>query len=125
MASLDVQRLRDETPGCAHRVHLNNAGASLMPEPVLAAIRDHLELESHIGGYEAEAEAAAEIRAAYASVAALLGTSTSNVAFTEHATTSFTQALSSVDLSRGDVVLTTRSDYVSNQIQYLALAVVV
>ncbi len=122
MASLDLQRLRDETPGCAHRVHLNNAGASLMPEPVLAAVRDHLELEARIGGYEAEAEAADRIRDAYASVAALLETSTSNVAFTEHATTSFTQALSSVEFSRGDIILTTRNDYVSNQIQYLALA---
>jgi selenocysteine lyase/cysteine desulfurase len=120
--ALDVRRLRDETPGCAHRVHLNNAGASLMPEPVLAEVRAHLELEARIGGYEAEAEAAEEIRAAYEAMARLLGTSASNVAFTEHATTSFTQALSSVDFARGDVLLTTRSDYVSNQIQYLALA---
>jgi len=122
VSDLDVQRLRSETPGCSYRVHLNNAGASLMPDPVLAEVRDHLELEARIGGYEAEAEAAAEILGAYEAVAGLLGTSASNVAFTEHATTSFTQALSTVEFTRGDVLLTTRSDYVSNQIQYLALA---
>lgn len=120
--SLDIERLRRETPGCAHRVHLNNAGASLMPEPVLAALREHLDLEARIGGYEAAAEAADAIRDAYAAVAELLGTAPGNVAFTEHATASFTQALSSIPFRAGDVVLTTRNDYVSNQIQYLSLA---
>ncbi|GMV03781.1 MAG: aminotransferase class V [Gemmatimonadota bacterium] len=119
---MDLTRLRAETPGCTHRIHLNNAGASLMPEPVLAAVRDHLDLESRIGGYEAAAEAAPLIARAYAAVADLLGTSSGNVAFTEHATAAFVQALSSVPLQRGDVVLTTRHDYVSNQIQYLSLA---
>jgi len=119
---MDLNRLRADTPGCAHRIHLNNAGASLMPRPVLAAIRDHLELEARIGGYEAAAEAAPQIDAAYAAVADLLGTSSGNVAFTEHATAAFVQALSAVPMRRGDVVLTTLSDYVSNQIQYLSLA---
>lgn len=119
---MDVERLRAETPGCAHRVHLNNAGASLMPEPVLDAIRRHIDLEARIGGYEAEADAAPAIEEAREAVARLLSTKAHNIAFTEHATTSFTQALSSVRFAAGDVVLTTRSDYVSNQIQYVALA---
>jgi selenocysteine lyase/cysteine desulfurase len=55
-------------------------------------------------------------------VADLLATHSGNVAFTEHATASFVQALSSVPLSRGDILVTTRSDYVSSQIQYLSLA---
>lgn len=119
---MDLDRLRAETPGCAHRIHLNNCGASLMPAVVVDAVHAHLDLEAHIGGYEAAAEAASDIEAAYGSVADLLATHSGNVAFTEHATAAFVQALSSVPLDRGDVLVTTRHDYVSNQIQYLSLA---
>ena len=50
-ALLDIARLRADTPGCRERVHLNNAGAGLMPAPALRAARDHLELEARIGVY--------------------------------------------------------------------------
>jgi len=119
---MDIEALRADTPGCEHRIHLNNAGASLMPRPVITAVRDHFDLEASIGGYEAAAEAASQIAEAYEDVAALLGTSPDRVAFTEHATASFVAALSAVPFERGDVLLTTRNDYVSNQIQYLSLA---
>lgn len=36
--SLDLVRLRAETPGVVNRIHLNNAGAGLMPRPVLEAM---------------------------------------------------------------------------------------
>jgi selenocysteine lyase/cysteine desulfurase len=119
---LEVDRLRADTPGCSHRIHLNNAGASLMPTPVIEAVADHLDLEARIGGYEAEDEAKEAIDAAYGSLARLLGTSAENVAFTDSATSAFVQALSSVRFRAGDVLLTTGHDYVSNQIQYLSLA---
>lgn len=119
---MEIQRLRADTPGCAHRNHLNNAGSSLMPAPVLAALQDHVRLEAEIGGYEAAAAAAEGVAGAYRSVAALLRTSPDQVAFTEHATASFVAALSAVRFRPGDVLLTTRNDYISNQIQYLALA---
>ncbi len=118
---LDLTRLRAETPGAAHCTHLNNAGASLMPAPVLAAIRAHLELEAHMGGYEAADRVAGEVAAVYDAVAQLLDTTPGNVAITENATASFQQALSSVPFRPGDVLLTTTNDYVSNQIQYLSL----
>ena len=65
-AALDVVRARADTPGCAHVVHLNNAGASLLPEPVLAAVTGHLALEARIGGYEAAEQAQAAIARALA-----------------------------------------------------------
>lgn len=119
--TLDVAALRADTPGCRERVHLNNAGAALMPAPVLAAVQHHLELEARIGGYEAADARSAEIEAVYHDVGALIGAPAANVALVEHATAAFVQALSSIPFRRGDAIVTTRQDYVSNQIQYLAL----
>ena len=119
---MNVAELRADTPGLEHRVHLNSAGASLMPTPVIAAIQGHIDLEARIGGYEAADAAEAGIAEAYGDVAELLGTHPDRIAFTEHATASFVAALSAIPFEEGDVLLTTRNDYVSNQIQYLALA---
>jgi selenocysteine lyase/cysteine desulfurase len=118
---VDIGRLRAETPGCEHRIHLNNAGSSLMPLPVITALRDHIDLESRIGGYEAEAARADALTAAYAAVAQLIGAQQRNIAMTESATVSYIQALSSIPLENGDVILTTQNDYISNQLQFLSL----
>lgn len=118
---MDLAALRADTPGCEHRVHLNNAGASLMPRPVVDALQGHFDLETRIGGYEAEAEARDRIEEARTSVGTLLGATSDRVAFMSHATGAFATALSSVRLEKGDVIATTRSDYVSNQIAYLSL----
>jgi selenocysteine lyase/cysteine desulfurase len=117
-----LERWRAETPGCAHRIHLNNAGAALMPDPVIAAVRDHLDLEARIGGYEAADEASPRIRDVYVALAALTGADPRNVAIVENATVAFSQALSAFDWSPGDRILTSRADYVSNQLMYLSLA---
>jgi selenocysteine lyase/cysteine desulfurase len=92
-----------------------------MPEPVVLAIQDHITLESRIGGYEAADARRDAVQGAYQSVAELLGTRSENIAFTENATVSHMQALSSIPFERHDVILTTRNDYVSNQIQFLSL----
>src|SRR5918994_4324270 len=113
---------RADTPGCAHRNHLNNAGAALMPQPVIDAIADHVRLESEIGGYEAADARADGVDAGYDAIAELIGARRENVAVVANATAGFIQALSSFDFAPGDVIVTTRCDYTSNQIQYLALA---
>ncbi|HEX6993710.1 MAG TPA: aminotransferase class V-fold PLP-dependent enzyme [Gammaproteobacteria bacterium] len=118
---MDIEKLRADTPGCAKRVHLNNAGAALPPSPVIRAVQEHFALEAEIGGYEAADARADAIDEAYRSVAALIGADPRNVAFTESATASYAQALSSIPFERGDVILTTRNDYVSNQLQFLSL----
>ena len=122
MAPLDIDRLRAETPGTRTVNHLNNAGAGLMPDPVLEVIAEHLDLEARIGGYEAEAGRNAEIQSVYDSIGTLIGADPQNVAITDNATGAYILALSAVPFAPGDVVLTTRNDYVSNQLMFLSLA---
>ena len=118
----DIETLRRDTPGTAGRVHLNNAGSGLMPTPVIDAIRGHIDLEARIGGYEAADQVRERVREVYRSLADLLSTEPDQIAITENATASFQQALSSIPFRAGDRIVTTRNDYVSNQIQYLSLA---
>lgn len=117
-----VEVWRRDTPGCASRIHLNNAGAALMPRPVADAVLGHLARELEIGGYEAAEEAAERLREIYADLGRLLGCAARNIAVVENATVAVSQALSAFDFAPGDVLVTTRHDYTSNQIMYLALA---
>jgi selenocysteine lyase/cysteine desulfurase len=120
--SPDLARWRSETPGCNDLVHLNNAGAALVPRPVRDAVLGHLALEEKLGGYEAADAQVEPIRQVYADVARLLGANTRNVALVQNSTVAFAQAISAFDLGSGDVIVTSRSDYASNQIMYLSLA---
>jgi selenocysteine lyase/cysteine desulfurase len=117
-----VRRWREETPGCEARVHLNNAGAALQPRAVIDAVEGHLRRETEIGGYEAAEEAAEAVRACYADLGRVLGAAARNVAVVENATVAWAQALSAFDFQPGDRLVTTRVDYPSNQLMYLALA---
>ena len=117
-----LTRWREDTPGCANCVHLNNAGAGLMPRSVLETITAHLNCEAMVGGYESSDEAEGAVRAAYSNIAELLGAQPHNIAVVENATVAFFQALSAFDFRPGDVIVTTRNDYISNQLAYLSLA---
>lgn len=116
-----IQQLRSETPGCAHRNHLNNAGASLPPLPVLQAMQQHLALEADIGGYEAADVKRAELEGFYSALAQMLHAAPRNIAFAGSATDAYARVLSAIPWQVGDSILTTENDYVSNQIAFLAL----
>ncbi len=89
-----VAAWRADTPGCEQRVHLNNAGAALVPRSVSSAIVDHIALESSVGGYEAADLRRAEIDRCYEHIAALCSTRPANIAVTASATAAFIQAAS-------------------------------
>src|SRR6266566_3397880 len=118
----ELDRWRRETPGCRDRIHLNNAGASLMPQEVLQAVTAHLEREAVIGGYEAEDEAEPKVRETYELLGRVVGAPARNMAIVENATVAFNQAMSAFDFRPGDRIVTTRADYPSNQLTYLSLA---
>lgn len=116
---MDIEKIRLDTPGCAHVIHLNNAGAALMPRPVIDAVQSYFELESRIGGYEAVRRSEDRIEAVYDSIAALINSSRDEVAVVENATRAWDMAFYSIPFSPGDRILTCVSEYASNFIPYL------
>ena len=122
MSAIDVAKARRDTPGCESVLHLNNAGASLMPDVVLRTVIEHLELEARIGGYEAAALERDRVEGVYDSVARLLGCSRDEVAIVENATRAWDMAFYSVDFQPGDRILTCGAEYASNYIALLQVA---
>ena len=121
---IDVERARADTPGCRDVVHLNNAGAALPPRVVVDTVIEHLELEARIGGYAAGDAVADRTAAVYGSVAALLGSSTDEVALVENATRAWDMVFYALaaTFAPGDRILTSRREYASNVIAFLQVA---
>jgi len=118
---MDLERIRAETPGTKHVVHLNNCGAGLMPQPVLDAVKSHLDLEANIGGYEAAAQANEAIEHCYDAIATLLNCHRDEIAVVENATVAWCAAFYGMRFQKGDRVLTAAAEYASNYISYLQL----
>ena len=120
--TLDIDKLRAETPGTGTRIHLNNAGAALMPLPVYDAVKDHLDLELAIGGYEAQARAKAAFERTYDAIAELINCDRSEIALVENATVGWQMAFYGMRFEPGDRILTAEAEYAANVIAYLQVA---
>ena len=117
----DLQKVQDDIIADKQLIHFNNAGASLMPKPVLDAQVEHLILEAKIGGYEAARQKNKEIEAIYNSVATLINANSSEIALVENATIGWLSAFQSISFSSGDRILTAECEYGSNYLSYLKL----
>ena len=120
--SIDKQRVRGELLAASDYIHLNSAGASLMPRSVLDTQLEYLQLEARLGGYEAERQRQADLDAVYDSVARLLNCRASEVALVENATVGWTMAFYAIPFEAGDRILTVEAEYASNYLAYLQLA---
>ena len=119
LSETDVEQLRRETPGTAHLIHFNNAGASLPTTPVLDAITEYLQQEAILGGYEAEAQYQKEIERTYSLIAELINAQPEEITLVENASNAWCIAFHGIGLQPGDEVLISEFEYVTNMIGYL------
>lgn len=117
--SIDLDKVRAETPGVQHGIHMLASGAALMPASVVDAMTDHLNLEATIGGYEAQAARAAELDGVYDSVAQLIGADRREIALVESATAAWCHAFYALPLKAGDRILTGEAEYGANYVAFL------
>ena len=120
--TIDLSAVRADTPNCEDLLHFNNAGASLVPQPVYDSVIGHLDLEQRIGAYEAEDAASATLEDFYDAIAQMLCCHRDEIAYVENATRAWDMAFYSLPLEPGDQILTHSSEYASNYLAYLQQA---
>jgi len=118
---LNIEQLRADTPAVAQLIHFNNAGAALMPAPVIETMTRHIQLEANLGGYEAAGQQSAEVENVYSAIGRLINAEPDEIAVIENATRAWDMAFYSLPLQPGDVVLTSTTEYAGNYIPYLQM----
>jgi cysteine desulfurase/selenocysteine lyase len=119
---IDIDRIRADTPAVARLVYLHNAGAALMPVPVVEAMKRHIDLEAEIGGYAAAQWESDRLQAVYGSVARLVNATPDEIALTENATSAWQMAFYALPFQEGDRILTAEAEYAANYVAYLQVA---
>ncbi|OSI19280.1 aminotransferase class V-fold PLP-dependent enzyme [Bradyrhizobium canariense] len=119
---MDIDRIRRDTPAASRLAYLHNAGAALMPAPVVAAMKEHIDLESEIGGYAAADREARRLVSVYGSVARLLNAAPDEIALMENATVAWQMAFYALPFSKGDRILTAEAEYAANYVAFLQVA---
>ena len=117
----NIHQYRQDTPACQNLIHFNNAGASLNPSSVVQKIKDYLDEEAQVGGYELARIRANDIHAFYTETAHLLNAQARNIAFATSNTEAYSKALAAMPFKKGDIILTSDDDYASNQLCFLSL----
>jgi selenocysteine lyase/cysteine desulfurase len=119
LSEQEVHQLRTETKGTAGRIHFNNAGSSLPPDVVVETVINYLNEEATYGGYETEYKYKEQLENTYTLIARLINAEKDEVAIVENASTAWCMAFNGIDFKKGDVVITSEMEYVTNLIGFL------
>ncbi|MBR0974715.1 aminotransferase class V-fold PLP-dependent enzyme [Bradyrhizobium japonicum] len=119
---IDINRIRADTPAASRLAYLHNAGAALMPVPVAEVMKQHIDLESEVGGYAAADLEADRLDAVYGSVARLLKAAPDEIALVENATVAWQMAFYALEFRKGDRILTAEAEYAANYVAFLQVA---
>ncbi|WP_354220948.1 aminotransferase class V-fold PLP-dependent enzyme [Bradyrhizobium sp. F1.4.3] len=119
---IDIDRIRADTPAASRLAYLHNAGAALMPAPVVETMKRHIDLESEIGGYAAADRESDRLESVYGSVARLLNATPDEIALMENATVAWQMAFYALRFRAGDRILTAEAEYAANYVAFLQVA---
>ena len=118
---MNIDELRAETPGVGSGIYLNNAGCSLMPQPVIGAVQNSFALEARTGGFPARMQETQALDAVYASVAALINAKPSEIALMGSHTDAWQSVFYGLGFSEGEKILTGRAEYGANYVAFLQM----
>lgn len=115
----EIQQLRAETKGTTKRIHFNNAGSALPPDVVVDTVVDYLKEEAVFGGYETEAKYKDQLENTYDLIAKLINAHRDEIALVENASTAWGLVFNGIDFKRGDEIITTEMEYITNLIGFI------
>ncbi len=116
---IDINAVRRNTEGVQYVAHFNNAGSSLLPKPVAYAMTDYLHDEIRYGGYETMEKYQDDISLIYKHLAQMLNAQPSEIALLQSASLAWLKVFFSIPFRKGDKVLVSRADYITNYLSYL------
>ncbi len=116
---MNIEQYRQETDGCKSVIHLNNSGASLTPNVVRDQVMHYYQQEALNGGYETQEEHEELFAKMYEDLASLIGAVPGEIAIVSSATAAWSLAFQSLELGKGDVMLVSEVEYVSNYLNML------
>ena len=116
MTPLQVQHLREATPGCQSGiVHFNHAGASLPSQATLDALIDQLQRAARDGPMEAGEQGAVLVEKARRAAGQLLNAPASSIAFASSGSTAWSMAFQALGpWQPGDRILVGRHEWGGN-----------
>lgn len=118
---MDIQKIRRDLVNQSKLIHFNNAGASLPPKIVVEKMTEYLEYEASSGGYETAHIYQDTLEKLYEYLAQLLNAHKEEIAFLGSATYAWNMAFWAIPFKKGDVILTSQTEYVSNYLSYLRM----